>query len=562
MINVTATIKEHVCSSPGPRGPVDRGHTNRLMQLPPAPALHSVLRQSGLPEKKAARAASKELRDAAGIAVATLQAQDGQLPARAWAVFGSADGLHVARVPIPWGGGADVAARLVELMAQLPGRRVQRLCVENQQDLAAAGARRACAALAASAAAAGLQQLTWSWPLPCLEVEALLRRTAQLRRLSLTCNGGLPRGAAWLPALPPGLTSLGLACAYDSDTAPHLDLAALRGLSRLQQLELASLYTSNPGSLAALRDLRGLALLECRDWSELRAMSGRAPCLAGASQLAPLTRLTRLVYTEPLAGRGPWQLLCQLPALQELETPELRIDLQPPGGAALAALTALTSLTCGLALVGCTPPPGAAAPPGARGELCAALPALRRLDASAVECAPAALALALSGHPCLRRLRLRGAGGTEHDWLLPAFSSLPILEELALQDRLWNADSLLGDVAACGSLRSLRSLHLARSGRLSDPRQAITAAGLGALARCAARLRSLRLETTGRWHYDEASRVGPEEALPLLLAPMPGLQELELPLRRLAPEQLDQLARQLGRPVALLRQQLMQIWRE
>ena len=119
------------------------------MQLPPAAALHTIICRSAIQEKRAAGEASRELRVAAGLAIATLQALDGELPSRAWAAFSRADGLRVARVRI-LGRGIDVPSRVAELLAQLP-RRVRRLCVE-EQEAALSSAERVCAALAASAA--------------------------------------------------------------------------------------------------------------------------------------------------------------------------------------------------------------------------------------------------------------------------------------------------------------------------------------------------------------------------------------------------------------------------
>ena len=198
------------------------------------------------------------------------------------------------------------------------------------------------------------------------------------------------------------------------------------------------------------------------------------------------------------------------------------------------------------------------------------LPRLQQLISYSQEGAGHWEAELLRGHPEIRSLVL-GVCDDGGSWPQQALASMPQLQRFTLYYRLRGADALLADLAACGSLRSIRLWE--KSGRTR-----ISGAGLAALAGAASSgtLESIVLDTNtsclvdgggeganpraysggSGGFYRQEGRVALADALPLLQARMPRLQALRVPVLKVGDEELRAVARQLGRPVEVLRAQL------
>ena len=260
-------------------------------------------------------------------------------------------------------------------------------------------------------------------------VDLLLRGLPSLRRLKLGVQWSTSR--SWRPAPPPGLTSL----------------------------RLGYPFSSTPGSL----DLSGVAELPA-----LRELDVSSSCsLANAAALAQLQQLTRLALGE---GQSVdcWQVISQLPSLQQVSVPELIIPpaaagLQQAGPAAAAPqLPSLTSLRAGWLQVGATHHP--LQQPAF--SLAQAMPRLQHLRLSQLapgQHLPSCEAL-LQGHPQISYLEL----GLEAELdahsgqrLAALLQSLPSLTQLGCiggQDGETSSrisDALLGLAPALPRLRKL-----------------------------------------------------------------------------------------------------------
>jgi hypothetical protein len=326
---------------------------------------------------------------------------------------------------------------------------------------------------------------------------------------------------------------------------PAISPAALAPLSRLQHLRLddvtpaALAYGSSAWAslLGGLTTLRSLELhSNCIDVSISDTLT----------ELAPLQQLSSLRMPVEHVQHQAWAVLAQLPRLAAMH---VRSIVLPPLATAVP-LAALTSLK------GCAGVLGGAGP----GELCAVLPSLQQLDNDFRSASFTGFSMMqlLRGHPKLSSLVLRLTRSSS--WPEPVLASLPRLQhcELRLHGDVWrdgegSTSALLADLAACSSLRSIK---------LSTPSYSsvtISSADVRALAGAAssATLESFVLDTGEHGGgYSEAGRLALPDALPLLQARMPRLREVRVPVLRVPEEELCAVARQLGRPLELLRAQL------
>jgi hypothetical protein len=222
-------------------------------------------------------------------------------------------------------------------------------------------------------------------------------------------------------------------------------------------------------------------------------------------------------------------------------------SVHTPPLAQAAPLAALTSLTARTLYI----PGGAPA-----GALCATLPSLLQLE---LKCSQVEAGL-LQGHPCLPRLHLMmDYRALAKPWGQQVLCTMPQLQEVCVEGFVAGADGLLADLAACTGLRSIRVLWRAHGISI------ISAASIRALAGAASSgtLESIVLgredEVKKLWgaQYRPGDRLALADALPLLQAPMPRLRELRVPVLRTGARRLEALARQLGRPLDVVRAQLV-----
>jgi hypothetical protein len=560
---------------------------------------------SEIDDKRRLRAASRQLCTAASERVATLQALGAELPPAAWAAFPCADGLRLqlASPELCNAGGNDrsnptpaALERCAQLLRDAPARLrrlhfvghsnkriVQSLVSWPDMDLGAwpvgqsaqelqrffqlsrASTETLVGALAQSPAAPQLRELVVDWEVLVSALGDALAACSRLQRLRLQ-GVTLP----WAehpcsPTFPQGLTSLELSSAWQGPldiqsqslagltalkhlTLRHVDLVELRAggppLGRPDLDLFGSPFKLDMGALGRLTSLQSLRLEYNDDSPSWCAFS------EALTELAPLAGLTSLALEEYRLQPAAWATLAQLPQLARLEV--YRIDAPPPSEAApLAALTSLQAVVLFMT--------ESALPAGA---LCATLPSLLQLDVYCCSIDPSLL----QGHPCLRRLRL--AWDWSHDKpQQQLLCTMPQLQEVWLQGDLCEVDGLLAELAACKGLRSIRVLYC-KSGDGS-----ISAAGIRALAGAASggTLESIvlgrvdevdeeRRAGVGAWgrggKYRDFGRLALADALPLLQAPMPRLRELRVPVLRVGAGELVALARQLGRPVDVVRAQL------
>ncbi len=575
----------------------------RPQELPPRDALAGVAGACELQDKLRLRASHTELRAAASASISTLRTLNLKLPSRAWQAFSSASGLRV-EAPSEGAEGltrdgsnrrrmltAAALARCCGVLAALPPR-VQRLHLagdsitfipplitdtpeqaevvdiyyqywaggehnaislirQNQGEeldrRSRASSQLLAAALAQSPAAAHLTELLVDWEMLPAGAEQLLRACPALERLRLTVAAwGWDVGQQWRPSLPRGLTSLELrSCLADGDpycVQPIISPAALAPLSRLQHLRLVDMMPAAlaNGSRAWASLLGGLTTL-CS--LELDSDYIDASLSDTLTELSPLQQLSSLLMPLEHVQPQAWAVLAQLPRLAVLHVSS--IDELPPLATA-APLAALTRLKGDVRI-----PQGAG--PDA---LYAVLPSLQQLDNEGFSFRPQqasfGLMQLLRGHPQLHSLVLRLT--RSNSWPEPVLASLPRLQHCELWPTAEGGTSaLLADLAACTSLRSIR---------LSTPPYSgvtISSADVGALAGAAssAMLESFVLDTGERAGYSEFGRLALPDALPLLQARMPRLRELRLPVLRVPEGELRAAARQLGRPLEVLRAQLV-----
>ncbi len=573
----------------------------------PRDALAGVAAACELQDKLRLRASHTDLRAAASASIYTLRTLDLELPARAWQAFSRASGL---RVEAPTRGAkgltcygsnsksmltAAALERCRRVLAALPPR-VQRLHLagdfhrgpisvarltfipelitdtpeqaelvdyyeeygheteggiynlredqgEELDRRSRTSSHQLAAALAQSPAAAHLTELLVDWEMLPAGAEQLLRACPALERLRLTVAAWRwDKGQHWRPSLPPGLTSLELrSCLPDGDAycmEPAISPAALAPLSRLQHLKLLDVVPAalaNSGSawaslLGGLTTLRSLEL----DSNFIRVSLSEA-----LTELAPLQQLSSLQMLLEHVQPRAWAALAQLPRLAVL-----RVDnIQLPPLATAAPLAALTRLKGDVVI-------RQGAGPGA---LCTVLPSLQQLDNHRIGSQNASFGLMqlLRDHLQLHSLVLQIK--SDSSWPEPVLASLPRLQHC----ELWLAgeggtSALLADLAACSSLRSIK-LNSFRPNTISsaDVRALAGAASSGTLE-------SFVLDTRERGGgYSEAGRLALPDALPLLQARMPRLRELRLPVLRVPEGELRAVARQLSRPVDVLRAQLV-----
>jgi hypothetical protein len=563
------------------------------------------------------RTASRRLRCAASECVATLQALDAQLPPAAWAAFPRADGLRLQQLASPQlcsagGNGRSnptpaALQRCAQLLRDAPAR-LRRLhfvsdsgesyldrrspqslvswpemepelgapvgCSAQQLQrffqLSTTSTQRLASALAQSPAAPQLRELLLDWEVLASALGGALAACPRLQSLRLKGVTFPWAEHPWSPAFPQGLTSLELKSGWMSYLP--IQSPALAGLTTLRHLALEDVDLVEPpagmarlgrpnlfdspflcdmGALGRLTSLQSLRLGYDADF-------GWPVFSTELTELAPLAGLTSLVLDWCFLKPAAWATLAQLPQLARLET--YSVDAPPLAQAApLAALTSLVARTLRI-------PEGAAA-----GALCAVLPSLLQLDVrdSGVDAA------LLQGHPCLRRLHLvlGSLGGLRaKPWQQQVLCTMPQLQEVWVEGDLSGADDLLADLAACTGLRSIAVLWYQPSRLLfgrspgSDEHVGppVTAAGIRALAGAASSgtLQSIvlgRVDEVKKQRgakYSDEGRLALADALPLLQAPMPRLRELRVPVLRMGAGELGALARQLGRPLDVVRAQL------
>ncbi len=545
-------------------------------------------------DKLRLRASHTELRAAASPSISTLRTLDLELPARAWQAFSSASGLRVEEPSRDAEGltcyGSNrrrmLTAAALELcdgmLAALPPR-VQRLhlagdnttlipvlvtqeqaeCEEGDDyecdreplllhyledqgeeldQLSRDSSQQLAAALAQSPAAAHLTELLVDWQMLPAGAEQLLCACPALERLRLTVSDWrwdlLLDGPQWCPSLPPGLTSLEL-CGSSGDlhcVEPTISPAALAPLTRLQHLQLddmlpAALADGSSGwasLLGSLTTLRSLAL------DHVHVRLSRT-----LTELSPLQQLSSLFIPQDVQPQA-WAALAQLPQLAALHVRSIEL----PPLATAAPLAALTSLK------GCVGVLGGAGP----GALCAVLPSLQQLDNDFLSASFTGFSMMqlLRGHPQLHSVVLRLT--RSNSWPEPVLALLPRLQHCELWPTAEGGTSaLLADLAACSSMRSIKLTMPPYS------RATISSADVRALAGAAssATLESFVLDSFEHGYYREAGRLALSDALPLLQARMPRLRELRLPVLRVPEEELRAVARQLGRPLEVLRAQLV-----
>jgi hypothetical protein len=564
----------------------------RPQELPPRDALAGVAGACELQDKLRLRASHTELRAAASASISTLRTLNLKLPTRAWQAFSSASGLRVeepsagAKGLTCYGSNdkymltVEALERCGRVLLALPPR-VRRLhlagdCItfipplitdtteqaelvcyvfdEGHQDEEAlhdlkedqgeeldrrsrASSQQLAAALAQSPAAAHLTELLVDWEMLPAGAEQLLRACPALERLQLTVSAWRwDEGQQWRPSLPAGLTSLELRSCYAGGDVhcaePTISPAALAPLSRLQHLRLVDMM---PAALANSSLLGGLTTLRSL---ELDGDNGDVSLSNALTELAPLQQLSSLLIFQDVTPQA-WAALAQLPRLAALHINSIQL---PP----LATAEPLAALT---RLKGDVRIPQGAGP----GALCAVLPSLLQLDNEGFSSPTSGLGLMqlLRGHPQLYSLVLRLT--RSNSWPELALASLPRLRHCKLWlDADGSTSALLADLAACSSLRSIKLSSLFSTITISS-------ADVRALAGAAssATLESFVLDTCVRAGYSEAGRVALPDALPLLQARMPQLRELRLPVLRVPEEELCAVARQLGRPLDVLRSQLV-----
>jgi hypothetical protein len=577
-------------------------------QEPPPPqelpqdALLCVAGHSEIDDKRRLRAASRDLCAAASESVATLQALDAQLPPAAWAAFPLADGLRLQQLASPQlscsagGNGRSnptpaAAQRCAQLLRDAParlrrlqfeshsletthlGRSVQSLVSwpENMdpdfggpvghsaQDLqrffqlSTASTQRLATALAQSPAAPQLRDLLLDWEVLASALGDALAACPRLQSLRLKGATFPWAEHPWSPTFPQGLTSLELESTWQDYL--RIQTPALAGLTALRHLALEAVDLVEPpagGAALGRPDLRNSpfrrsmgALGRLTSLQSLRVEYDGDFCWpafsAALTELAPLACLTSLVLGGCSLKPAAWATLAQLPQLARLEIDSM--DTPPLAQAApLAALTSLAAWSLRI-------PEGAPA-----GALSATLPSLLQLELKRQ--VDAAL---LQGHPCLPRLHLMmDYRALAKPWGQQVLCTMPQLQEVCVEGFVAGADGLLADLAACTGLRSIRVLWRAHGISI------ISAAGIRALAG-AASSSTLESIVLGREDevkqqrvakYSDEDRLALADALPLLQAPMPRLRELRVPVLSVGDGELGALARQLGRPLDVVRAQL------
>jgi hypothetical protein len=576
----------------------------------PQDALLCVAGHSEIDDKRRLRVASRQLCAAASESIATQQALDAQLPPAAWAAFPRADGLRLQlaspQLCSTGGNGRSnptpaAVQRCAQLLRDAParlrrlrfeshsvesthlGRSVQSLVSWPEMEpelgapvgysaqelqrffqLSTASTQRLATALAQSPAAPQLRELVLDWEVLASALGDALAACPRLQSLRLKGVTFPWAEHPWSPTFPQGLTSLELASSWLSYL--RIQTPALAGLTALRHLALKhvglveppaggaplgrpdlfnSPFKINMGTLGRLTSLQSLRLEYDGDF-------GWPFFSTQLTELVPLAGLTSLVLGECYLEPAAWATLAQLPQLARLEIDSM--DTPPLAQAApLAALTSLTANTLRI-------PEGAPA-----GALCATLPSLLQLE---LKCSQVEAGL-LQGHPCLRRLHLMMEYNAHaKPWGQQVLCTMPQLREVCVEGFVAGADDLLVELAACTGLRSISVLwfepSLLRFGSDAHVGAPVTAAGIRALAGAASSstlesivLGRVNIKKQRAAKYSDEDRLALADALPLLQAPMPRLRELRVPVLRVGDGELGALARQLGRPLDVVRAQLV-----
>ena len=253
----------------------------RLLQLPPELLEHVIARLDAVSDVFSLRRACRALRQPAADAIRTVAPTgwwDLELPAEAWAVFRRARQLRIGKID------HQSKFRVAgTLFASLPARLTSISCSElwnvSGPDLAQALTSISAAGTLETLLLGTLERetLLLCKGLQPAEADLLLRSLPSLRRLSLGVWGDL----SWRPVPPPGLTSLQLGWVFCGPSC-NLDLSAVAVLRELRQLDL-----------------------------------GDSRRLQGVAALAQLQQLTRLEIKEAEADADYWQVVSQLPSLQQ-----------------------------------------------------------------------------------------------------------------------------------------------------------------------------------------------------------------------------------------------------
>jgi hypothetical protein len=427
-----------------------------------------------------ARCASKALLDAARMAIKSLTAEDGYIPASAWREFPRA-----CRVLITCSAAAHLTPaafldRVARLLSELPER-----CDSIHYERSELHSRftpkdhlQFVQLLLSSACCSAIRDLVIQPWITTAAADAVLHACKQLQHAQLSVfterTQEDPADACWCPSA--DLSHITGSIKLECHTP--IDLASLSTASKLQHLQLIA-DTSSTAPLINLQAISSLTSLHSLRLESSALEEGVSPAQAQAftslQQLRSFTSRSRW----PAAS---WAALASLPSLTDINLGSIKIGISAASPAAAAAAAAATSITCrSLRLEA----PAALL----RGCLARQLPHLRRLvtwpeGAGHVQ----HLLTGLQGHAGLRELWLGGDDQPEAEpWEHQLLSQLPALQSLSIACVV-PPDTLLADIAGCSRLTRL-VLDNQSDGH-------ITATGVAALRAgpCGASLQEVTLE--------------------------------------------------------------------